>query len=150
MNHFTAITHHEIEMRELGKKLALHANKLHLIFLQGDLGAGKTTFIRGFLEGLGHEGSVKSPTYTLVETYPMGSRTIHHFDLYRLHEALGIRDYFGNTSLCLMEWPERAEKILPTPDIQCVIAIMGEMREITMTAHTTEGQEVIQWLSAVS
>ena len=98
------------------------------VFLQGNLGAGKTTFVRGFLEGLGFHGKVKSPTYTLLESYEISQEnglivTVNHFDLYRFNddeewEAAGFREAFNPQSVCLIEWPEKAAHTLPTPDIE--------------------------------
>ena len=94
-----------------------------IIFLKGDLGAGKTTLARGILRGLGHEGKVKSPTYNLVELYKISRLYFYHFDFYRFidpieWEEAGFREYFNENSICLVEWPEKAEKLLPIADIQ--------------------------------
>ena len=98
------------------------------IYLHGDLGAGKTTFVRGVLHGLGHIGRVKSPTYTLVESYSFTNFNIYHFDLYRFideeeWDAAGFREYFNPQSICMIEWPEKAEHILPEPDIHVQLSL---------------------------
>ncbi len=112
----------------------------HLVFLHGDLGAGKTTFVRGYLRAMGYEGAVKSPTFTLVEEYPLANVTVYHFDLYRLShpeelEALGIRDYLTPDSLCFIEWPERGRGVLPVADFNIRLHIEGSQRLIEMTPH---------------
>jgi tRNA threonylcarbamoyladenosine biosynthesis protein TsaE len=106
-----------------------------LVFLEGDLGAGKTTLVRGLLRGLGHHGPVRSPTYTLVETYELPGALVHHLDLYRIAdpdelEFLGIRDLLDGTSLVLVEWPERGAGILPAPDLRVRIEHLDQGRRL--------------------
>lgn len=124
------------------------------VFLQGNLGAGKTTFVRGFLEGLGFHGRVKSPTYTLLESYEISREnglilTVNHFDLYRFTdeeewEAAGFREAFNAQSVCLIEWPEKAASILPKPDIELTLTMK------TIPENSTVGRQVaVQGLSEV-
>ena len=106
----------------MGRSLANCLQAGMTVFLQGSLGAGKTTLCRGILQSYGHHGTVKSPTYTLVEPYEHLAIPVYHFDLYRLCsgeelEYIGIRDYFSAANLCLVEWAERAEGYLPKPDL---------------------------------
>lgn len=131
-----------------GATLAKLSPKNFTFYLYGELGAGKTTLVRGFLKSLGHKKTVKSPTYTLVESYSLQNKTIHHFDLYRLIdpeelELIGIRDYFSEDAIRLVEWPEKAEDCLPTPDISCYINIENKSRKITLKTHTESGNEVL-------
>ena len=121
-----------------------------IVFLHGNLGMGKTTLSRGVLQGLGHQGRVKSPTYTLVEPYELsGGRLVYHFDLYRLSdpeelEYLGIRDYFDEESLCLIEWPERGEGVLPQPDIEIELKLEGRGRKLILKSGTDLGSTLIE------
>jgi tRNA threonylcarbamoyladenosine biosynthesis protein TsaE len=120
-----------------------------VIFLQGDLGMGKTTLSRGVLAAFGHRGAVKSPTYTLVEPYEFEQATVYHFDLYRLGspeelEYMGIRDYFeGRQTICLVEWAEKALMFLPTADIVVSISHIDEGRDISLMANTKVGETIV-------
>jgi len=142
----------EHAMLKLGAELAAVCSQQVNIFLLGQLGAGKTTFTRGFLRGLGFKGHVKSPTYTLVESYSLKAVMVHHFDFYRVRDAqelefIGIQDYFSPGTICLIEWPDLGEGFLPQPDISCAIEVIHDGREINITAHTGVGEKILQRLS---
>ena len=118
------------------------------IYLRGDLGAGKTTLVRGFLRGRGYGGKVKSPTYTLVEPYELGDIAIFHFDLYRMQDEeellhIGFQDYLQDDSILLLEWPEKANSILETPDLLVDIDIPGEGRTLSLSAFDQRADELL-------
>lgn len=137
----------EQAMVEFGHKIAAVTAGKGVIFLFGDLGMGKTTLSRGVLRGCGHQGSVKSPTYTLVEPYEVGDQRIYHFDLYRLAdpeelEFLGIRDYFDEQVLCLVEWPDKGKGLLPEPDLVLQIELEGLGRKLSWEPKTEYGGQL--------
>lgn len=138
-------------MEDLGRRLAAACPDGGRIYLQGELGAGKTTWVRGFLRGLDYDGKVKSPTYTLVESYRLQGRTIHHLDLYRINdpeelEAIGLRDYMDGSGTCLVEWPERGAGLLTEPDVVIRITISGKGREVSLAGHSLIGEKILEHL----
>jgi len=139
------------EMEALGATLSPLLRPGLVLFFHGELGAGKTTLIRGILHGLGHNGAVKSPTYTLVEPYAFDMFNVNHFDLYRLKrpeelEFLGIRDYLGGNNLCLIEWAERGAGLLPVPDVDIHIVRQEAGRVVRFSADTENGAAVLHKL----
>jgi tRNA threonylcarbamoyladenosine biosynthesis protein TsaE len=139
----------EKDMLNFGARLAAAIQGGAIIFLNGPLGAGKTTLTRGFLQQLGYTAKVKSPTYTLVEPYDINGRMIFHFDFYRLNspaelEFIGIQDYFTPDAICLIEWPEKGFPLLPAPDLICDIIFNKTGRDIVITAQSEKGQETLR------
>ncbi|MCL4108248.1 UNVERIFIED_CONTAM: hypothetical protein GTU68_065276 [Idotea baltica] len=127
-------------MMAFGGELADELQDGGIVLLKGDLGAGKTTLVRGLLRHLGHEGIVKSPTYTLVEPYELKGRKIYHFDLYRLGdpeelEYMGGRDYWESGALCLIEWPEQAKGYLPEANLVLQISYQDSGRNIKISKN---------------
>lgn len=135
-------------MEALGARIAHALRGRGLVFLAGELGTGKTTLVRGALRHMGHQGSVKSPTFTLVEPYEINSQMVFHFDLYRLGdpgelEFMGFRDYVADDTLCFVEWPERGMGRLPPPDIEVRLEYRGERRGAVIGAATARGEALL-------
>ena len=123
------------------------------IHLRGGLGVGKTTLVRGFLRGYGYQGKVKSPSYTLVEPYSLNNISIYHFDLYRINkaeevESFGYREYPGEDTICLVEWPEKGGSYLGEPDLMVHINQLPEGRSVEITSFNSSGNSLINKISA--
>ncbi|KPN74710.1 tRNA (adenosine(37)-N6)-threonylcarbamoyltransferase complex ATPase subunit type 1 TsaE [Neisseria sp. 74A18] len=139
---------------KLGESWAASIMPPLVVYLQGDLGAGKTTFTRGLLSGAGYQGAVKSPTYTIVESYPLPRFTLlHHFDLYRFTtpeewEDAGLDDLFADNCLCLIEWPEQGGSFVPPADLTVTLQHHESGRNCTIEAHTDKGRKSLEtWLN---
>jgi tRNA threonylcarbamoyladenosine biosynthesis protein TsaE len=142
----------EASLMAFGIRLAKATLVPAIFFMHGPLGAGKTTLTRGFLRGLGYEDRVKSPTYTLVESYELDSINVFHFDLYRVHdphelEFMGVQDYFKYNAICLIEWPEKGEGLLPSPDISFYLEMHSAGRKIKWVAASEHGKTILQRLA---
>ena len=135
-----------------GARLAGALSAGMIVTLSGDLGAGKTTLVRGSLRALGWAGSVKSPSYPLVEHYPLSSLYFYHFDFYRFADpsewdSAGLADCFGPGAVCLIEWPERIAGRLPPPDVALTLTYPADPscsgRELALAAHTERGERCV-------
>jgi tRNA threonylcarbamoyladenosine biosynthesis protein TsaE len=140
------------EMEALGAKLATQVGNVRLVSIHGPLGAGKTTLVRGMLRGLGHADAVKSPTFTLVEPYIFGNLHFYHFDLYRLNdpgelEFLGMRDYLDGKGVCVVEWAERAQGVLPSSDVDIMIEPTETGRMVRIMTFTPQGDVLLKALT---
>ncbi|MEE8212452.1 MAG: tRNA (adenosine(37)-N6)-threonylcarbamoyltransferase complex ATPase subunit type 1 TsaE [Acidiferrobacterales bacterium] len=140
------------EMEALGARLARGIDKIHLLYLHGALGTGKTTLVRGILRALGHVGLVKSPTFTLVEPYSFDGLIVYHIDLYRVSdpeelEFLGFRDYLESESVCLVEWAERGVEKLPSPDLDVTIQNVDDTRTVELESYSDRGTELLSGLT---
>lgn len=156
MQHFTTHLKDEAGTLALGAALARAIKPGMTIYLHGDLGAGKTALTRALLHAAGHVGHVKSPTYTLVEPYSImadGKQTeLMHFDLYRMISAddfidAGFREYFGGATVCMVEWPEKADSVLPAADLDIFLTVAGVGREVKLAAHTDLGFQCLTRLT---
>ncbi|HKI73563.1 MAG TPA: tRNA (adenosine(37)-N6)-threonylcarbamoyltransferase complex ATPase subunit type 1 TsaE [Pseudomonadales bacterium] len=156
MNQITALfLADEVETVDMAMRLARGLDGYGRIYLSGELGAGKTTFCRGILRGLGHTGAVKSPTFTLVEPYAVNGVQVFHFDLYRLGdpnelEYIGVDDYFSSRCIILVEWPERAADYLPDADLQVHLEVSDTGRRLSIRASSDHGEDIVRqiWVGA--
>jgi tRNA threonylcarbamoyladenosine biosynthesis protein TsaE len=137
----------------IGARLARDLRGGMIVTLSGDLGAGKTTLVRGCLRALGWDGPVKSPSYTLVEHYPFSSLYFYHFDFYRFTDAsewetAGLAECFRDDAVCMVEWPERVVGLLPTPDVALTLSYPGDPsapgRQLALAAHTERGERCLR------
>ena len=138
----------EEAMELFGENLAASLKSGGVVYLDGNLGMGKTTLVRGILRGLGYIGPVKSPTYTIVEPYELERIDVFHFDLYRISDAeeleyMGIRDYFKDGALCLVEWAEMGKGVLPQPDLVVHLDLVRHGRSVSIEPKTSYGVEAV-------
>ena len=130
----------EMATLELGARLAATGLRSELVFLHGDLGVGKTTLVRGMLQALGHQGAVKSPTYTLLESYQLAQLRVFHFDFYRIFDPreldyIGIDELLDEPAVKLVEWPAKAGDKLPAADIEVRLSVAGTGRHVELVDH---------------
>ena len=146
----------EASTTQFGQQLAQalsNETRAH-IYLKGQLGAGKTCLVRGFISALGYEGKVKSPSYSLIEPYLIHGRHVYHFDFYRINdpqelELIGINEYFAENAICVVEWPELAEKLLPRADLVISLNLSQSGRQMCIEAQNPRGKVWLQRLSQV-
>lgn len=143
----------EVATQEFGGLLAEELLFPGVVYLYGQLGAGKTTLTRAILRQLGYAGAVKSPTYTLVEEYQLGTKKLLHFDLYRLAdpeelEFIGVRDYFESDALFMLEWPQRGVGFIPDPDLEIELQLAGEGRKVFLTPYSAAMSQAVAKLNS--
>ncbi len=137
-----------------GARLGSNLPARLVVYLEGELGTGKTTLVRGILRGLGHQGPVRSPTYTLIEPYELARARVYHLDLYRLTdpeelEYLGLRDLSAEQALLLVEWPDRGIGALPPPDLTIHFDYRPDGRHLRLAGGSAEGLALIEALGAL-
>jgi tRNA threonylcarbamoyladenosine biosynthesis protein TsaE len=156
MQHQKFLLHEEAGTLALGASLSRTLAPGLAIYLKGELGAGKTTLTRALLHAAGHVGHVKSPTYTLMEPYTIKIDDkpieLFHFDLYRMKSPeefldAGFRDHFNDDSICIVEWPENGESLLPPPDITISLTVSGPGRHVELNALSDEGIQCLNRLN---
>lgn len=138
----------EPAMTEWAARLADHLDGGLVIYLRGDLGVGKTTFARALLRALGVQERIKSPTYSVVESYPLADGEAHHLDLYRIADAeeihwLGVDELLDSNALVLVEWPQKGVGMLPAADLTVYLRHAGEEREVAVSATSARGQALL-------
>jgi tRNA threonylcarbamoyladenosine biosynthesis protein TsaE len=139
----------EVATLALGAALGLAISRRTIVHLCGDLGAGKTTLVRGLLRRLGHAGNVRSPTYTLVELYAISNLDFYHFDFYRFDQPeeyldAGLDEYFAGDGICLVEWPERAAPYVPAPDLRITLLVADGGRTARLMALSQSGEQCLK------
>jgi tRNA threonylcarbamoyladenosine biosynthesis protein TsaE len=154
-SHLTVALADEAATLELGRRLAEVVTPGCVIWLEGDLGAGKTTLVRGLLRAAGETGPVKSPTYTLVEVHPVSGIYFYHFDFYRFNQAeeyldAGLDEYFSGNGICLVEWPDKAAPYLAPADLDIRLSVVEQGRIATLTAHTERGHACLAGVTSSS